>query len=134
MAKPFRIGTYNVENLFDRFDDPYSVGDDTYGRFRTMPKSRAHAYDVAQRIRKNGVIDREVSGNFRGQRCPFGCISAGTNAPLSENCGGIAQARFPVGNHTALEIARLAVAVSVHTGIPRVRSSGSLQRVPRYRR
>ena len=37
----FRIGTYNVENLFDRFDDPYSVGDDTYGRFRTHPKSRA---------------------------------------------------------------------------------------------
>ncbi len=60
MARPFRIGTYNVENLFDRFDDPYSVGDDTYGRFNTKPKSRAHAYDVAERIRENGVGTRSI--------------------------------------------------------------------------
>lgn len=60
MARPFRIGTYNVENLFDRFDDPYSVGDDTYGRFGTVPKSRAHAFDVAQRIRENGVDKNSI--------------------------------------------------------------------------
>lgn len=51
----FRIGTYNVENLFDRFDDPYSIGDDTYGQFRTRPKSRAKLYDCGRRIRENGV-------------------------------------------------------------------------------
>jgi len=51
----FRIGTYNVENLFDRFDDPYSIGDDTYGRFTTKPKSRAKLYDCGRRIRENGV-------------------------------------------------------------------------------
>jgi hypothetical protein len=51
----FRIGTYNVQNLFDRFDDPYSIGDDMYGRFRTTPKSRAKLFDAGKRIRENGV-------------------------------------------------------------------------------
>jgi hypothetical protein len=60
MPRPFRIGTYNIENLFDRFDDPYSVGDDTYGRYRSKPKSRAHAYDTAERIRENGIDGRAV--------------------------------------------------------------------------
>lgn len=60
MPRPFRIGTYNVENLFDRFDDPYSVGDDLYGRFRASPKSRAHSFDVAERIRENGVGNNSI--------------------------------------------------------------------------
>ena len=60
MPTPFRIATYNVENLFDRFDDPYSVGDDMYGRFRTNPKSRAHSFDVAMRIRENGLDGRAI--------------------------------------------------------------------------
>ena len=51
----FRVGTYNVENLFDRFDDPYSIGDDMYGRFRTIPKSRSKLFDAGRRIRENGV-------------------------------------------------------------------------------
>lgn len=55
MTRSFRIGTYNVENLFDRFDDPYSIADDMYGRFGTKPKSRAHIFDTAKRIRENGV-------------------------------------------------------------------------------
>jgi endonuclease/exonuclease/phosphatase family metal-dependent hydrolase len=57
----FRIGTYNVENLFDRFDDPYSVGDDTYGRFKTHPKSRAKLYDCGRRIRENGVPRQDAT-------------------------------------------------------------------------
>ena len=52
----FRIGTYNVENLFDRFDDPYSVGDDTYGQFSHASQGRVRKlYDSGRRIRENGV-------------------------------------------------------------------------------
>lgn len=60
MPQQFRIGTYNVQNLFDRFDDPYSVGDDRYGRFRTVPKSRSKLYDMGFRIRENGVRNRPI--------------------------------------------------------------------------
>lgn len=55
MATKFKIGTYNVENLFDRFDDPYSSGDDPWGRFGSSPKSRSKLYDMAYRIRQSGV-------------------------------------------------------------------------------
>jgi hypothetical protein len=41
MASTFKIGTYNVENLFDRFDDPYSRGDDPWGRFGSFAKPRS---------------------------------------------------------------------------------------------
>lgn len=51
----FRIATYNVENLFDRFDDPYSASDDIYGRFTSRPKSRSNLFDMGTRIRDNGV-------------------------------------------------------------------------------
>lgn len=52
----FRIGTYNVQNLFDRFDDPYSTSDDRYyGRFSSSPKSRSKMFDIGMRIRENGV-------------------------------------------------------------------------------
>ncbi len=51
----FRIATYNVENLFDRFDDPYSTSDDSYGRFTSRPKSRSKIFDMGKRIRENGV-------------------------------------------------------------------------------
>lgn len=53
----FRIATYNVENLFDRFDDPYSASDDVYGRFTSRPKSRSNLFDMGLRIRENGVTD-----------------------------------------------------------------------------
>jgi len=55
MAKTFKIGTYNVENLFDRFNDPYSVGDDPWGRFGSNPKPRSELYDVGYRVRQSGV-------------------------------------------------------------------------------
>ena len=55
MEKTFKIGTYNVENLFDRFDDPYSVGDDPWGMFRTSPKPRKELYEVGARIRNSSV-------------------------------------------------------------------------------
>lgn len=51
----FRIGTYNMENLYDRFDDPYELGDDAHGRYRTHPKPRAQLFDVGRRIRESRV-------------------------------------------------------------------------------
>lgn len=55
MMPRFRIGTYNVENLYDRFDDPYELGDDAHGRYRTHPKPRAQLFDLGKRIRKSRV-------------------------------------------------------------------------------
>ena len=55
MPSTFRLGTYNVENLFDRFDDPYESGDDPTGRFGTRPKSRAKLYDLGTRIHQSKV-------------------------------------------------------------------------------
>lgn len=55
MPDTFRIGTYNVENLFDRFDDPYEAGDDPTSRYGTRQKSRAQLYDLGLRIRKSRV-------------------------------------------------------------------------------
>ncbi|WP_308915758.1 endonuclease/exonuclease/phosphatase family protein [Jannaschia sp. LMIT008] len=116
MARPFRIGTYNVQNLFDRFDDPYSVGDDTYGMYRTRPKSRAHAFDVASRIRRNGVGRRSVDvvglqelesfgalldfvqgsvGPHYGPRT--GVVSLPSNDPRGIDLGLICTDRFRIG-------------------------------------
>ena len=55
MANTFRVGTYNVENLYDRFDDPYSTGDDPWGWFRSSPKPSYKLYEIAERIRCSGV-------------------------------------------------------------------------------
>ncbi len=66
MARIFRIATYNVENLYDRFDDPYSSGDDPWGRFGSSPKPRARLYDMAYRIRQSraDVIGLQEIENF----------------------------------------------------------------------
>lgn len=116
MARPFRIGTYNVENLFDRFDDPYSVGDDLYGRFRSNPKSRAHSYDVASRIREHGVGGKAIDilglqeiENF-GALLDFvqasvgpeygaqtGVVSQPSNDPRGIDLGLLCSKRFRIG-------------------------------------
>lgn len=116
MPRPFRIGTYNVENLFDRFDDPYSTGDDTYGRFTTRPKPRAHAYDIAARIRTAGIEGRPVDivalqeiENFgalldwvQGSVGPHygpktGVVSQPSNDPRGIDLGLICSDRFRIG-------------------------------------
>ena len=55
MVSTFRIGTYNVENLFDRFDDPHEAGDDPDRRYGTSPKSRSKLFDLGSRIRMSQV-------------------------------------------------------------------------------
>jgi endonuclease/exonuclease/phosphatase family metal-dependent hydrolase len=66
MADTFRIATYNVENLFDRFDDPYSAGDDPWGKFGSSPKPRSHSYEMAYRIRQSGadIVGLQEIENF----------------------------------------------------------------------
>ncbi|MEO1732117.1 MAG: endonuclease/exonuclease/phosphatase family protein [Pseudomonadota bacterium] len=116
MTDLFRIGTYNVENLFDRFDDPYATGDDMYGRFRTMPKSRSKLFDMGRRIRENGVDGRPIDivalqeiENF-GSLLDFvqssvgpdygpklGVISQPSNDPRGIDLGLITTRRFRLG-------------------------------------
>lgn len=48
-----KVGTYNVNNLFDRFDDPYSWSDDRWNRRGTKPKSLDEIYQLGQRLRED---------------------------------------------------------------------------------
>ncbi len=120
MPLTFRIGTYNVQNLFDRFDDPYSVGDDTYGRFRTIPKSRSKLFDMGRRIRENGVGSRPIDivglqelENF-GSLLDFvqasvgpdygaktGVVSQPSNDPRGIDLGLICTTKFRIGRITS---------------------------------
>jgi endonuclease/exonuclease/phosphatase family metal-dependent hydrolase len=49
----YKIGTYNVNNLFDRFDDPYNWNDDTWHPRATKPKSLDEIYQLGQRLRED---------------------------------------------------------------------------------
>ena len=45
MSKKIRIGTYNANNLFDRFDDPHNFSDDPWRRkFASKPKKLVDLY------------------------------------------------------------------------------------------
>ncbi len=48
-----KIGTYNVNNLFDRFDDPYSYSDDRWSARSTKPKSLDEIYQLGARLRED---------------------------------------------------------------------------------
>jgi endonuclease/exonuclease/phosphatase family metal-dependent hydrolase len=51
-----RIGTYNVNNLFDRFDDPYLPSDDPWRkRFSAKPKKAKELYNLGRRIDVSNV-------------------------------------------------------------------------------
>jgi len=45
-----KIGTFNVNNLFSRFDDPYLEGDDRYRNVVTKPKLLKQRYHLTYRI------------------------------------------------------------------------------------
>jgi endonuclease/exonuclease/phosphatase family metal-dependent hydrolase len=52
MSHNIRIGTYNTNNLFDRFDDPYNYGDDPWQRaFASRPKPLSELYELGARLR-----------------------------------------------------------------------------------
>jgi len=56
MTEELRIGTYNVNNLFDRFDDPYNFSDDPWRRkFASRPKKLERLYSLGARIRSSSL-------------------------------------------------------------------------------
>jgi len=56
MSNAIRLGTYNTNNLFDRFDDPYSFSDDPWARrFASRPKKLDELYELGARIRASNV-------------------------------------------------------------------------------
>ncbi|MFP4321272.1 MAG: endonuclease/exonuclease/phosphatase family protein [Anaerolineales bacterium] len=48
-----KLGSYNVNNFFDRFDDPYNWADDRWGARRTKPKSLSDIFSVGARLRED---------------------------------------------------------------------------------
>lgn len=50
---PVKVGTYNVNNLFDRFDDPYSTSDDHWSSRSTKPKGLDEIYQLGERLRRD---------------------------------------------------------------------------------
>jgi len=56
MSYKIRIGTYNTNNLFDRFDDPYNYGDDPWQRdFASRPKPLSELYELGARLRSSDL-------------------------------------------------------------------------------
>jgi hypothetical protein len=54
--KKIRVGTYNTNNLFDRFDDPYNYSDDPWRRlFASKPKKLDELFHLGARIRTSNV-------------------------------------------------------------------------------
>ncbi|MBI5929494.1 MAG: endonuclease/exonuclease/phosphatase family protein [Chloroflexi bacterium] len=52
-SRPITVGTYNVNNLFDRFDDPYSYSDDTWSPRATKAKDLDQLFQLGQRLRED---------------------------------------------------------------------------------
>src|SRR5687768_5593214 len=48
-----KIGTYNVNNFYDRFDDPYLYTDDRWGPMTTKPKKLEQIYHLGARLRED---------------------------------------------------------------------------------
>jgi endonuclease/exonuclease/phosphatase family metal-dependent hydrolase len=48
-----KLGTYNINNFFDRFDDPYNYSDDRWGARTTAPKKLDEIYNLAERLRED---------------------------------------------------------------------------------
>lgn len=58
-ARPVKIATYNVENLFDRYDDPYAGDIDRFANNKLLVKKESDVEAVAQVIRS---VNADVVG------------------------------------------------------------------------
>ncbi len=111
MTDLIRIGTYNANNLFDRFDDPYNFRDDAWTAYRegTRPKNLPDLFQLGGRIRSSdvdvlGLQEIESYGalyNFvQGHVGPAyktqdGVVSVPGNDPRGIDLGLLS--KFPIG-------------------------------------
>lgn len=109
MAEKIRIGTYNVENLFDRFDDPYSFQDDPWQYKSSKPKKLKDLYELGSRIRASdvdllalqeienyGALRDFVQGNVgKKYKTQDGIVSVQSNDPRGIDLGLLS--KLPVG-------------------------------------
>jgi endonuclease/exonuclease/phosphatase family metal-dependent hydrolase len=108
-----RVGTYNVNNLFDRFDDPYNYLDDPWQtEFGTKPKNYADIFNLGERIRSTnadilalqeiesyGVLLEFVGSHTKDKYSSKGVISVPSNDPRGIDLG--ATTKFPLGRITS---------------------------------
>lgn len=114
MAKTIRLGTYNVNNLFDRFDDPYNFSDDPWReRFASKPKKLEDLYNLGQRILKSevdilalqeieslGALKEFVAGHLgKKDFKEYGIVSVSGNDPRGIDLGVIS--KYPLGEVTS---------------------------------
>jgi endonuclease/exonuclease/phosphatase family metal-dependent hydrolase len=111
MANLIRIGTYNTNNLFDRFDDPYNFRDDPWNAFRegTRPKKLTDLYQLGGRIRSSnvhilglqeiesyGALHNFVQGHVGPEyKVMDGALSVQSNDPRGIDLGLLS--KFPIG-------------------------------------
>ncbi|MGD8545437.1 MAG: endonuclease/exonuclease/phosphatase family protein [Candidatus Bathyarchaeota archaeon] len=107
-SQKIRIGTYNTNNLFDRFDDPYYTSDDPWRSFySTRPKTLKEMYNLGARIRSSDVDilalqEIENLGTLHdfihGQVGPFyklnGVISLESNDPRGIDLAAVTRFRL----------------------------------------
>ncbi len=111
MTNIIRIGTYNTNNLFDRFDDPYNVRDDPWRAHLegTRPKKLTELFALGARIRSSnvhvlGLQEIESYGALRDfvqaqvgpeYKVTDGVVSVQGNDPRGIDLGLLS--RFPLG-------------------------------------
>lgn len=112
VMKMIRLGTYNVNNLFDRFDDPYEQSDDPWRReFSARPKLLDEIFNLGERLRKSkldilvvqeiesyGALREFVSGQLGDKYKQGGVFSLESNDPRGIDLGIIS--KFPIGKVT----------------------------------
>jgi endonuclease/exonuclease/phosphatase family metal-dependent hydrolase len=111
MVDIIRIGTYNTNNLYDRFDDPYSLRDDPWrAKWEgTTPKKQEDLYSMGARIRSSDVhilavqeiesfgalrdfVQGHVGPEYKAQD---GIVCVPSNDPRGIDLGVLS--KFPIG-------------------------------------
>ena len=109
MVNKIRLGTYNTNNLFDRFDDPYNFSDDPWRQlFVSKPKKLVELYALGARIRNSnvdilalqeieslGALKEFVVGHVGDYYKNDGIISLESNDPRGIDLGAVST--FPLG-------------------------------------